>query len=376
MTEPDTCPAYDILLLEDAAEDVALYTRLLSRDKAFRFNIFTAQTVAAAIAMVAERSFDGYVIDYSLPDGDGLVFLRHMLDRRDGTRVPAIVMVTGQGNEEVAVEALKLGAMDYLTKKGISDGVFIRPLVSAIERARLIDQVKHYQEELEHSNAELSEFAHTASHDLKAPIRRILSYCDILKEDAAPRLNGEDIRILDRITMNARRMQNLVNDLLVFSLMEYEKEEKRETDLFALVQDIVDECEPQITENGATITIRHLPVLSVYPTRMRQIFSNLISNALKYKSAAPPAIAISHAVVEGVHTFCVKDNGLGIPPEHAKDVFKDFKRLHTQEEIEGTGLGLPICKRIAERHGGKIWVESEAGKGSAFYFTIPDPAAV
>jgi signal transduction histidine kinase len=361
---------YTILLLEDGPEDKEMYKRLLRKNSHADFVITEVGTVAEAKTLVTEVGFDCYVVDYHLPDAHGVEFIKFLTHDPEILRNSAIVMVTGQGSEEIAVEALKLGADDYITKKNISDGIFVRPLLNAIERAQLTAKILHYQNELERSNKELSDFTHTASHDLKAPLRRIASYCDILKEDAADRLNDEDRAILGRMIVNAGRMQQLIDGLLTYSLIQYEKEEREYIDLNEMVAEIIDEFEPQILECHAKIEIEALPEFDAYPLRMRQLFTNLISNALKYRCEKAPLIHISSIASEGMVTFRVRDNGQGIPQQYHKDIFHDFKRLHSNEEIEGTGLGLPICRKIVQMHGGKIWVESEPGAGSTFVFTI------
>lgn len=365
----DSSLRYSVLLLEDGPEDRQLYKRLLMKWPNIEFIIAEADNVELAHSLTQQTHFDCCVVDYQLPDADGIDFIRDF-KTQDG-KSTALIMVTGQGSEEVAVEALKLGAHDYITKNNISDGIFVRPLLNAIERAQLTGKVRHYQKELERSNEELSVFTHTASHDLKAPLRRITSYCDILREDAADRLDDEDKRILERMILNARRMQQLIDTLLSYSLIQSEKEEQQMVNLEKMIGEITDEFEPQIRECGAKIDVKRLPEMTVYPFRMRQLWTNLISNALKYRADKPPRITISAKKKDMAVEFRIEDNGQGIPEEYQKMIFTDFKRLHSQEEVEGTGLGLPICRKIVTMHGGQIGVESQPGKGSTFYFTLP-----
>lgn len=362
----------NVLILEDSSEDMELYLRSLKRSLQYDFHVTQAGTIAEAGSLASERDFDCYVVDYKLPDGDGIEFIKYLRDHKTPSALSAIVMITGQGTEEIAVEALKLGAHDYITKKSISDGYFVRPIINALERARLTEIVAHYQAELIRSNSELSQFAHTASHDLKAPIRRITSYCDILKEDAAQRLNEEDMRILDRMILNARRMQSLVDGLLNYSLMDYEKEEAAQVDVAQVIDELKEELEPQIDETAATLVIKPLPVIKALPLRIRQLFSNLLNNALKYRDPERKLmIEVGCCMTDLGSAFYVKDTGMGIPEEKLDYIFKDFKRLHGQDEIEGNGLGLAICTKIAAQHNGKIWATSEAGKGTTFFVTIP-----
>jgi signal transduction histidine kinase len=361
---------YRVLLVDDSETDLEIYKRLLSKNSS---DFITAEAMNAIEAknQIENNDFDCCVVDYQLPDISGLDLVKFMTEQAVEGKSFAIIMVTGHGSEEIAVESLKAGADDYLTKKSITDGFFVRPIINNIHKKRLSKELELYQKKLEHSNRELTEFAHTASHDLKSPLRRVASYIDILKEDAAERLTGEDKKIIDRMAVNTKRMQTLINDLLTFSLINYEEEKKEVTDLDNIVQEIIDEMKPQIEECGAVIEYDKLTKLKVSPTRIRQVFTNLISNALKYRRDETPRISIRLRENNKTYEFVVEDNGQGIPKDMLPDIFKDFKRLHANEDIEGTGLGLSICRRIVEQHGGKIWVESEEGKGSSFYFNLP-----
>lgn len=362
-----------LFILEDNPEDIALYKRRLDRQNEYAFDITTASSIAEAQKLCADTDFDCYVVDFRLPDGEGLDFIYYLTQDRGMATPGAILMITGQGNEEIAVEAMKSGVHDYLTKRSISEGFFVRPLLNAIQRAELSSQILYYQRELERSNQELSDFTHTASHDLKAPLRRIISYCEMLEEDAAERLTEEERGMLARMTLNASRMQTLISDLLMFSQIQSQKEEAVETNLTQLVSEIVEELADPLSQHDAKVEIGELPSVTIYPVRVRQLFANLLSNALKYKSENAPRISIRYEESDKEGCFVVEDNGMGIPKEFHDDIFKDFKRLHNQEDIEGTGLGLPICRKIVNKHHGRIWVESEPGKGSKFCFTLYAP---
>lgn len=362
---------FDVLLLEDSAEDRMVYKRQLSGIAGVSFDIDEALSVEQAKDKINAHNFDCYIVDYNLPDATGLDFVRHLRMSANGDgRDAAVVMITGQGNEDIVTEAFKLGAHEYITKRSIADEHFGRTILSAIERAKLTSELQHFREKLEQSNRDLSSFAHTAAHDLKSPLRRVVSYCEILQDDAVERLNEQDKNILERMAINAKRMQVLVDNLLSYSMIEYDGEEKENANLKELAEDVVNELEEQINEVAAKVTIKNLPQAKIYPVRMRQLLCNLICNALKYRGDKPP-----HIIIDAKHngeeiTVSVQDNGQGIPEDYQEEIFKDFRRLHANEEIEGTGLGLSICKKIAERHGGKVWVDSKPGKGSTFYFTI------
>lgn len=362
---------FNLLLLEDSPEDREMYKRHLGAIPGIQFSITEAGSFANAKKFVSESDFDCYVIDYNLPDCNGLDFVRYIMDaKNESAHSSAFVIVTGQGNEDVASEAFKLGVHEYLTKKNISNGALTRPILGAIERAQLTAQIQLVKHELERSNKALTEFTHTAAHDLKSPLRRIVSYCEILQEDAGHKLNDEENAILERIMVNAKRMRELVDSLLTYSLINAENEVKEKTDLKALLDEIVDEFDPHIIEHEARIEVKNLSEAVVHEVRIRQLFQNLISNAIKYKSEKPPHIIIDCKDEGEYLVISVADNGEGISKEHQADIFKDFKRLHANEDIEGSGLGLSICKKIAQLHGGKIWLESEPGVGTTFFIKI------
>lgn len=363
-----------ILILEDNPQDIALYKRRFARQSTeYDFHVDSVSTIADAIDMTKTKQHDCYVVDYRLPDGEGMDFIHHLNSVNDPSLPCAILMITGQGNEEVAVEAMKSGVHEYLTKKSITEGYFVRPVLNSIQRAQLSSEIAFYQKELERSNKELSDFTHTASHDLKSPLRRIIAYCDMLIEDTAAKLNEDELGILKRMKLNATRMQSLINDLLMFSLIRTEEERPSKVSIGDVIGDVIEELKEQLEENSAQIIYGKLPELYVYPLRIKQLFTNLFSNALKYRSEKDPVIKVSYTQEDGQPAIiCVEDNGMGIDKKFHNDIFQEFKRLHNQEDIEGTGLGLPICKKIAEKHHGEIWVESEPGKGSKFCFAIGD----
>jgi signal transduction histidine kinase len=373
-TEMEAGGVIRLLVVDDSPEDRITYKRLLKRSGA-PFEIVEADNAQAGLAAAAKHVLDCIILDYNLPDADGIDFIGSF--RREA-RSPnaAIVMVTGQGSEETAVAAMKLGATDYITKNTITDGFFPQAIQNATERARLKTKVKQYREDLEKSNQALSEFAHIVSHDMKAPLRRINSYCELIREDVGDKLKGTEAEnYIGRLTSNAARLQKFIDDLLTFSRVLHAHEDKEARDLTAVAKEVLEDLAPMIDETHAQIAIEPLPVIEVYPVRIRQLFQNLIGNALKYRGEAAPVVTVSAQEEAGICTICVRDNGMGIAKEYQENIFKAFQRLHTQDKIEGTGLGLSICREVAEMHGGKIWVESEPGKGCAFYFTLPLGAA-
>jgi signal transduction histidine kinase len=367
-------PPFKVLIVEDSPEDRELYRRMLKRHGS-TFQVFEATNVDDGLRLAEEQPMDCIILDYQLPDGDGLDFI-HKYQQSKYARSAAIVMVTGRGSERTAVEAMKLGALDYITKSSILEGFFTQSVLNAVERQHLKEEVVRYQQELERSYQALSEFTHTASHDLKAPLRHIGSYCQIILEEYGDKLGDKGAEYVRRLGVNAKRLQALVDDLLAYSEAMNAKEEKVPVDCGAVVAEVLESFEEPVKESGAKIVATNLPVVTAGPLRMKQMFQNLISNALKYRSPDRDLVVTVSAEDKGSeYLFSVADNGLGIDPAHRTTIFQPFKRLHSRDEIEGTGLGLSICRKIAEIHQGRIWVDSEPGKGSVFYFTIPKPEA-
>lgn len=226
---------------------------------------------------------------------------------------------------------------------------------------------------LRESNQALSEFGHAVSHDLKAPLRHIVTYSDMLREMYGEQLGENGVKFTNRLVVNARRATALVEDLLAYAEAAEPRDEKTTVDLNAIYHDVVDNLQDTIEESKAYVVANELPTVTGHASRLRQLLQNLIENAIRYKSAAPPVIGISVATLENEYLLSVQDNGIGIAPEFHAQVFEPLKRLHSRDEIEGSGLGLAASRRIVELHGGKMWLESEEGQGATFFFTLPKP---
>lgn len=195
----------------------------------------------------------------------------------------------------------------------------------------------------------------------------------MLREMYAPQLGENGLKFTNRLSVNARRATQLIEDLLAYAEAAEPKDEKTTVDLNAIYNDTVNDLQDSIDETKAHIVADDLPKVTGYPSRLRQLLQNLLVNALRYKGAAPPVIGIAVTGLENEYLFSVQDNGIGIAPEYQTQVFEPLKRLHSRDEIEGSGLGLAACRRIVEAHGGRIWVESKEGEGATFFFTLPKP---
>lgn len=244
--------------------------------------------------------------------------------------------------------------------------------IDVTSRKRAEDELLKRTEELLRSNSELEKFAYIASHDLQEPLRMITSYTQLLARRYEGQLDADAQTYIGFAVDGAKRMQNLINELLVYSRIGTVSESFVSSDLETVLAGVLKAIEVAIGESGATVTHDPLPTIACDPTQIGQVLQNLLTNALKFRSEAPPAVHIGAVRGEGEWAFSVSDNGLGIEPTYHDLIFVIFQRLESRAEYPGTGMGLAICKRVIERHGGRIWVESAVGKGSTFFFTLPD----
>lgn len=235
--------------------------------------------------------------------------------------------------------------------------------------ARLADQ----RRELQRSNAALDEYASIASHDLQEPLRKILTFGERLLATAGPALADEPRQHLDRIVEAAARMRILIDDLLEYSQVSTRPTHFTRTDLGAIAHEVVADLDSAIAESGGHVELGDLPTLFADPTQMRQLLRNLIGNALKYRRGdVPVRVRLSCEHARGpLCTITVADNGIGFNPIYAEKIFKMFQRLHTRSQYKGTGIGLAICRKIVERHGGSITAHGTPGEGAAFRVTLP-----
>ena len=239
------------------------------------------------------------------------------------------------------------------------------------ERKKAEETSKLKFEELRRSNEELEQFAYVSSHDLQEPLRMISSYLQLLQRRYEGNLDEKADKYIHFAVDGAFRMQNLINDLLEFSRVTTRGREPEHMDSEFILNQVISILEIYIKENKATVSHDTLPEVVADSTQLVQVFQNLIINGIKFHSKEAPQICISAEKKASEWIFSVQDNGIGIDPQYSEKIFEVFKRLHNKEAYPGTGIGLAVCKKIVERHGGRIWVESELGKGATFYFTLP-----
>ena len=240
------------------------------------------------------------------------------------------------------------------------------------EKGKRADELVMINAELARSNAELEQFAYVATHDLQEPLRAVASCVQLLQKRYEGQLDERAQEFITHAVDGTKRMQTLINDLLAYSRISTDAQVFASTNCEMVLKEALANLVVAISESGAVVTQDALPTVSGDATQLTQLFQNLIGNALKFREERPPQIHIGAVRDNGDWRFSVADNGIGMEPQYFERVFLVFQRLHTRKEYQGTGIGLAICKKVVERHGGRIWAESEPGQGATFCFTIPE----
>jgi len=369
-TEPK--PKLRALLVEDNQADAELVLRAL-RKSDFEVSALIVQDEATFTRALIAHSPEIVLADYNLPDWTGMevlnVLRRHCLD------IP-MILVSGVLGDVTAVECIRQGATDYVLKDGLArlPAIVRRALQEKYERGlrcQAENDLAKKVDELARSNADLEQFAYVASHDLQEPLRMVAAYTQLLSERYKGRLDENADKFIGYASEGALRMQVLIKDLLAFSRVGRTEHASTSVDCNAVMEEVRQTLAPAIQESGAVITYAEQPTVSGDRTQMAQVFQNLIANAIKFRSKESPVISVGADKEDQQWLFSVTDNGIGIAPEYAESIFVVFQRLHARAEYSGNGIGLAICKKIVERWGGRIWVESQAGMGSTFKFTMP-----
>ncbi|HWB12199.1 MAG TPA: ATP-binding protein [Pirellulales bacterium] len=278
--------------------------------------------------------------------------------REDGTEFPLEVRVQALVSER---EVLVLIAIVDITQQKNAEAA-----------------LKRLADELQRSNADLTQFAYVASHDLKEPLRKVSSFCQLLKDRYGEKIDADGQRYIDYAVDGSRRMNSLITALLELAQVNSRAAPAATVDVGVVCRCAIDNLSTAIEDSGAKVVCdQELPVVLGDEAQLTQLFQNLIGNAIKFRGPKTPLIAVEARPHNGQWQFAVRDNGIGIDPAQHERVFQIFQRLHTREKYPGTGIGLSICQRIVQRHGGRIWIESEPGCGTTFHFTLPSaPPAV
>ncbi len=338
--------------MNPVAENLTGWTEAEARGKPLDevFRIVNEETRA-----VVENPVEGV-----LREGQVVGLANHtLLIARDGTERPIADSAAPIRDESGAVTGVVLVFRDQTAERAALKALADRTV-----------QLERANRELVSLNAELDDFTNMASHDLQEPLRALTTFSDLLGKDLGHSLPERAAQDLGFITEAAKRMQTLIHDLLALARVGRIAKEREKVSLHECADQALEASAMRVKETGAEVTRDELPVLWGDSTLLTQLYQNLIGNALKFSGKQRPIIRLTVEEREGKQIFGAQDNGIGIEPKYAQQIFQPFKRLHGQAEYEGSGIGLAICRKIVERHGGKIWVESELGKGAHFRFTI------
>jgi signal transduction histidine kinase len=352
----------NILITDDDAGDRAQVRRLLNQSQ-LACECVETTSMTDAFAACNERKFDCAILDYRLPGCDGLEGISSLHDKEP---YMPIVMLTGKGDEHIATEAMKRGASDYLPKARVDPVLIKRVIESAVEKSALRRKVDQQRRELE-------KFASGLVYDLKSPIAAMQTFARFIEEDVrAPTTDKNRIAMhCQAVALAGRRINTLID-----ALYAYTKADAHSTfepvDVTAALEDAVAALRVLIKERGAKVTHGELPFAIGNGPQLAQLLEHLIDNAIKNCDGPTPKVHVSAAHNHGnAWLFRVKDNGVGIAEEFRQHVFEPFRRLPYAGCYDGSGLGLATCRKIVERHEGRIWCESEDGKGTTFFFTLP-----
>jgi signal transduction histidine kinase len=361
-----------VLHVEDNELDAELVAQAL-RKGGFSLSVVVVQNEAEFKRQLPLHHPDVVLADYNLPQWKGMEALEVL--RREGLDIP-LILVSGALGDVTAVECIKRGATDYVLKDGLAR--LPETIRRALQEKRLLrlrrqaeEDLARKVEELARSNADLQQFAYIASHDLQEPLRMVAAYTQLLAERYRGKLDENADKYIGYACEGALRMQTLIQDLLAFSRVGKTGAASGRVDCDAAMEEVLQSLGPAMQASGAVVTHAALPVVWANRTQVMQVLQNLIGNAIKFRGKEAPAISVQAEKAGQQWMFSVSDNGIGIAPEHRENIFVVFQRLHTRTEYAGNGIGLAICKKIVESCGGKIWVESLAGRGSIFRFTMP-----
>ncbi len=350
-----------ILAVEDNPADFGVLHRRLKQVRGLQCELIHCSSVLAAQEALAHQEIDCLFLDYNLGAKSGLDLLTDI--RNSGNDLPVIAL-TGQGNEMIAVEAMKRGAQDYLVKDEVSPEALYRSICHAIEKVALNRKLAEIQEEMR-------QFASVAAHDLKAPLRRVIQFCQLIQDKCKHKLTQDEWKLFEFVIRNTQLMNQLIEALLDYTRVGRSATPLEPVDLSQVMANVLTNLDMIIVENQAQVTVREMPRVLGDVTALVQLFQNLIGNALKFRSDQLPVVTIASECDGDMWHITVADNGIGIDSQYHDMIFAPFNRLHSSREFDGSGIGLATCRRIVEQHHGRIWVESALGVGSTFHVTLP-----
>lgn len=388
----------NILLVEDNEGDERLIRELLGEQHLIRFNVDLASSLKESESKIPENKFDIILLDLGLPDSNGLETLFKF--KALFPELATIIILTGLNDTEVGLKAVNSGAQDYIIKGHVDSDKLLKSIIYSYERSRLNNELKSQIEarklaekeilklnsELEQRildrtaqlkivNLELEAFSHSVSHDLRAPLRHINGFAEILKEEYYDQLPEKAKNYLDTISDSAKKMNILIDDLIKLSRTNRIELKKSMLKMNQVLDDALSEVQPLLENRKVDINISTLPEVIGDYNLLRLVWVNLLDNAIKYTRPRKKAVInIDYKEEKEEFIFCIHDNGVGFDMNYAQKLFGAFQRLHSTDEFEGTGIGLSNVRRIISRHSGRTWAEAELDKGASFYFSLPKKA--
>lgn len=364
----------DILIVDDTPDNLRVLSSVLG-EKGFR--IRKALSGEIALQTCKKNVPDLILLDIMMPGMNGYEVCQQMKADPNLCEVP-VIFISALDSAVDRIEAFKMGGADYITKPFQSEEVITRvtyQLTIQLQQRRLWEQnaqLKVLNDELVRSNADLEQFAYLAAHDLRSPLQTIILLADMVKSQHHNCLGTEGETDMNAIIAAGMRMKRMIDNLLSYSRVGSCQLVLRATECERVMTEVLGNLQEQITTTGTEVHYQELPTILADNTQLILLFQNLISNGIKFSRAGvTPVINIStKALNEKEWLFQVQDNGIGIESKNFDRIFNIFERLQESSHYPGTGIGMAICKKIVERHGGKIWLESEVGAGTTFYFTL------
>lgn len=377
-----------ILLVDDRPENLLALEAAL---EPLGQEMVKADSGEEALRLLLRHEFAVILLDVQMPGLDGFDTAIQIKERDKTKDIPIIFLTAISREPHHALRGYSTGAVDYMSKP--FDPWVLRAKVAVFvdlyEKSSLLKKQKELlaqrleeryaaekaleekARELERSNSDLQQFAYVASHDLQEPLRVMTGYLDLMRTSLKEGDTDDVLSILDRIQRSTARMDALIQDLLEYARVDATPEPFRETDLNEVLGYALGNLEVAIKENDVTIEHDPLPTVAGDQSQLLQLFQNLLSNAIKFRSDAPCIIRITAKSDDGHHQIAVEDNGIGIEPIHLDRIFTIFERLNPLDRYPGSGIGLSVCKKIVERHGGTLWADSTSGGGTTMRFTLP-----
>ena len=363
-----------ILVVDDEEVNVILLEETLRADAYSQ----VASTRDSREVVELARTFrpDLILLDLRMPHLDGFQVMEHLREAYPDHSIPVLVLTAVQ-DRDTRLRALSSGATDFLSKPLdlMETTLRIRNLLTVrLLYRQVIERTKELEasnRKLAASNADLEQFAYVASHDLQDPLRSITRYVQLIQRRYESQLDEHGADYISRVVAGAKRMQNLIASLLAYSRVTTQGDEPGFVDANEVLAVSLNDLAAAIDEASGSVTHSALPTVRVDGSQLQQVFTNLIGNAIKFHGDRPPEVHVEAEEREDDWLFSVRDNGIGVEPQYQEQIFVIFQRLHGRTEYPGTGIGLAMCKRIVDRHGGRIWLESEPGQGTTFFFTLP-----